>query len=262
MSDEGLRELRAEVAELRGRLGARERAVAPRRRRRWAAAAVLAVVLAAVPLTLLANDRFADVPTSSDFHDNINALAGAGVTGGCAPGLYCPDQPVRRDQMAAFLNRGLGRASLNSVGSPLSVQASSGFVPIVRVSITVGGTANADPDARQFVKLDGRADFEHPNGTCPCTYAMYIREVGVAMGVPPASYRRFHHDLYEKSELVNSGVFAAAPGVHNYELMVAIDSPSALPVSNAVLTLSTYDFAGGDIAPGGPAPQYPLLGTP
>ncbi len=40
---------------------------------------------------------------SSPFHDDIIAIATAGITGGCGGGDYCPTLPVRRDQMAAFL---------------------------------------------------------------------------------------------------------------------------------------------------------------
>ena len=47
--------------------------------------------------------EFADVAVSSIFHDDILAIATAGITGGCGSGNYCPTAPVRRDQMAAFL---------------------------------------------------------------------------------------------------------------------------------------------------------------
>ena len=36
---------------------------------------------------------------------DINRLAAAGITQGCAAQRYCPTQLVRRDQMAAFLHR-------------------------------------------------------------------------------------------------------------------------------------------------------------
>jgi len=38
----------------------------------------------------------------------INRVAEAGITGGCAAGRYCPDAPVTREQMAAFLHRAFG----------------------------------------------------------------------------------------------------------------------------------------------------------
>ena len=43
--------------------------------------------------------------------DNINALAANAITYGCLPteSAFCPDQPIRRDQMASFLGRLVGR---------------------------------------------------------------------------------------------------------------------------------------------------------
>ena len=46
---------------------------------------------------------FDDVPCPSGFADWIEAFAAAGITGGCGGDLYCPTNPVRRDQMAVFL---------------------------------------------------------------------------------------------------------------------------------------------------------------
>jgi hypothetical protein len=49
-----------------------------------------------------------DVPTTHLFFRFIEALAAAGVTAGCAPGSFCPDDPVTRGQMAVFLATALG----------------------------------------------------------------------------------------------------------------------------------------------------------
>jgi IPT/TIG domain/S-layer homology domain len=46
---------------------------------------------------------FPDVPCSSVFAPWIEALADAGITGGCGGGNYCPTNPVTRQQMAVFL---------------------------------------------------------------------------------------------------------------------------------------------------------------
>lgn len=46
---------------------------------------------------------FPDVPCSSNFAPWIEDLAARGITGGCGGGNYCPQNPVRRDQMAVFL---------------------------------------------------------------------------------------------------------------------------------------------------------------
>lgn len=48
---------------------------------------------------------FADVGTGTHAHD-IGAIAAAGITTGCGPGLYCPFDWVTREQMATFLVRG------------------------------------------------------------------------------------------------------------------------------------------------------------
>ncbi len=49
-----------------------------------------------------------DVPTSHPFFRFIEALAAAGVTGGCGPGAYCPNAAVTRGEMAVFLATALG----------------------------------------------------------------------------------------------------------------------------------------------------------
>jgi S-layer homology domain len=46
---------------------------------------------------------FPDVPCPSTFAAWIETLAAEGITGGCGGGNFCPDNPVRRDQMAVFL---------------------------------------------------------------------------------------------------------------------------------------------------------------
>jgi len=52
---------------------------------------------------------FADVPAVDPFFQAIEALAAAGVTAGCGDGTnYCPNDPVTRAQLAAFLAKALG----------------------------------------------------------------------------------------------------------------------------------------------------------
>jgi hypothetical protein len=75
------------------------------RRSRLPAVAILTLALAAFPLGTLAIHDFADVPNTNPFHNDISALAAAGVTFGCGGGNYCPSAFVTREQMAAFLNR-------------------------------------------------------------------------------------------------------------------------------------------------------------
>ena len=55
-----------------------------------------------------ATPTFGDVPASDPRYRFVEALARAGVTGGCANGLFCPDAPLTRGQMAVFLSVALG----------------------------------------------------------------------------------------------------------------------------------------------------------
>ena len=61
------------------------------------------------PLT----QRFNDVPASNPFYNSIDRLAALNITVGCSttPPLYCPTDPVLREQMSAFILRGLGEFS-------------------------------------------------------------------------------------------------------------------------------------------------------
>jgi hypothetical protein len=45
---------------------------------------------------------------SSVHEADINRLASAGITSGCGGSSFCPDAPVTREQMAAFLHRAFG----------------------------------------------------------------------------------------------------------------------------------------------------------
>jgi hypothetical protein len=78
-----------------------------------------------------ASDRFTDVPDSNPHHNDINTVARAGVTTGCAPNLFCPSDTVTRQQMGSLLARTL-RAQ----------------TPAFRIG--VGFTGPIDPDANQI----------------------------------------------------------------------------------------------------------------
>lgn len=55
-----------------------------------------------------ATASFTDVPTSHPFFNEVAQLSKSGITQGCGGGNFCPDSPVTRGQMAAFLSRALG----------------------------------------------------------------------------------------------------------------------------------------------------------
>ena len=53
--------------------------------------------------------RFLDVPPSNIFYAFIEQMAVRGITVGCGGGNYCPDSGITHAQMAAFIERAVGR---------------------------------------------------------------------------------------------------------------------------------------------------------
>jgi hypothetical protein len=79
----------------------------PKRKARLALIVVV-VALIAAPLTAVATHSFTDVPDTHTFHEDIAWMKASGVTRGCNPPantLYCPEDDVKRSQMAAFMRR-------------------------------------------------------------------------------------------------------------------------------------------------------------
>ncbi len=119
-ADPSVEALRAEVDDLSRQVARlRDAQLRPAQRRIWRPLRLALLVsligaLVIMPVLVLANHQFADVPDSNVFHDDIAAIADAGVTTGCGNGNYCPEDPVTREQMAAFLNR-LGALSPGKV---------------------------------------------------------------------------------------------------------------------------------------------------
>lgn len=96
---------------------------------------------------------FSDVPCSNPYAAWINEMAREGITGGCSPGVFCPDGTVTRAQMAVFLMvaRGFPPAACPP-SSFLDVPTSSTFCPwinqIAAKGITGGcGGGNFCPDS-------------------------------------------------------------------------------------------------------------------
>ena len=68
------------------------------------------------PACVPGSEMFNDVPASSPFCPFIEELSRRGITGGCAPGLFCPNDPVTRQQMAVFLVKGIFPEPFHIVG--------------------------------------------------------------------------------------------------------------------------------------------------
>lgn len=81
--------------------------------------------------TLLVRSLNDLVPATDDYFDdddgttheaNINIVAENGITMGCESGLYCPRDPVLRDQMASFLVRALDLEPIEPIPIPLRLE--------------------------------------------------------------------------------------------------------------------------------------------
>ncbi len=102
--------------------------------------------------------------SAGDFFDDINRLAAAGVTLGCAATLYCPHGAVTRAQMATFLTRGLGLTPIvppERIYPPAGNPSGTAFVPPEAAAV-----ATTNPD---IVIGDGTPG--------PCTSAAVVAAV-------------------------------------------------------------------------------------
>jgi hypothetical protein len=70
-------------------------------------ALLLGIALPTVTTSAVAQncDGFTDVLASSPFCPDVTWIASYGITKGCAPSQFCPNESVTRLQMAAFMHR-------------------------------------------------------------------------------------------------------------------------------------------------------------
>lgn len=137
--DPVIRALEARIAELEAERRPARRG-ASRLLRRVAVGLVALALL--VPGVVLASHQFTDVPTSHTFHNDIDWLADAGVTGGCGSGRFCPNAAVTRGQMAAFMHRLSNEFELvqtNVDPSSATVFSSNATCPSGKRAIAGGG---------------------------------------------------------------------------------------------------------------------------
>lgn len=62
-------------------------------------------IQAGAPFSYLPTPYFTDAPAGALFFEYIQKLRELGITAGCTPTLYCPNDPTTRGQMAVFLIR-------------------------------------------------------------------------------------------------------------------------------------------------------------
>src|SRR5690606_3039364 len=81
------------------------------------------------------------------FEYDIESLAAAGIARGCAPSRFCPDVPVTRGQMAAFLHRGLAGTVSTDGPSPQFTDVGGTFAADIDWLGRTGITRGCNPPA-------------------------------------------------------------------------------------------------------------------
>jgi hypothetical protein len=131
------------------------------RRRVTTIVATLAVIIA-VPVAVIAAHSFDDVPDSNQFHESIAWMQENGITIGCNPPantLYCPEDNVSRQQMAAFMRR-LAQTDGSAgagVTDPADTVTVSGTTYVELLTLEANATAEAN------VTLNGHVTLSKPD---------------------------------------------------------------------------------------------------
>jgi hypothetical protein len=110
--------------------------------------------------TAVANHIYNDVPTNSVFHDEIAEIGDQGCADGFPGGLFKPEDPVKRQQMARFLSRCGGRVSYDDDTANLMGPSGTEFT-LTDVEFT------AHADGYVVVTATGTASTGQ-EGLCPC----------------------------------------------------------------------------------------------
>jgi hypothetical protein len=147
----------------------------------WTRVHVVAIlVLLAFPITAAgsssaANTDFHDVSASSRFAQEIGWLAETGITMGCGDGTrYCPNDPVTRAQMAAFLARFLELPPSNITASFTDVPANHPFAGEIG-RITEAGITTGCGDGTRYCPND------------PVTRAQMAAFLARSLELPPSN---------------------------------------------------------------------------
>ena len=92
-----------------------------------------------IPYNYPSAPYFTDVPASYPFFSVIQKMAQAGVTHGCAAGLYCPDQTLPRGQMAVFVVTGLLNQLLGTSTPAVMAATPNSAAPGQVLTVTLSG---------------------------------------------------------------------------------------------------------------------------
>jgi len=192
---------------------------------------ILAIALA-VPTIAYASHQFSDVPTSNPFHANIGNLVNSGITAGCGSGRYCPRSAVTREQMAAFLNRGLGRVAWNA--DEITFAESVDFYAAY-AGLQTGGAGGGTG----FIRIDGSVTaYTEVAGLCPCTVYAYLFDdtSGELLWANATTISDESASGFRAASTSLGSVVAQPSGAsNNYGLAVEIETTGVVPTDDTAL---------------------------
>ena len=232
----------------------------PRLAKRLTRVGLVALMLA-MPVMVSAGHQFTDVPSSHTFHTAISRLFGARLTTGCSATRFCPNANVTRGQMAAFLNRGLGRA----VGDSGATGFDGGWdvlIPgggIAGVNLLHGGGTGGSGHVLVMGSLSAHTD---EAGVCPCELAVWLVNVNTGeespamfevIGSEPSPLHDGEPAWYETSMSISHLFTVPSGATHSYVLAASVVptlSPSPGNDAGVTWTLSAvyvpFDGGGGN----------------
>ncbi|MCC6343819.1 MAG: PQQ-dependent sugar dehydrogenase [Bryobacterales bacterium] len=169
-----------------------------------------------VQKALSAEPVFTDVPLSHLFFDSITLLKLDGISAGCGGTQYCPEAPMTRSEMAAFLIRALYGETFTFPGTPYFSDVGTGhpyfrYIQKLReIGVTNGCTTTAYcPDdtvtrgqmaafivrarlgvtyAETFPFLTAPLFDDVVTGNVFFNYIQKLKELGITSGCTPAAY--------------------------------------------------------------------------
>ena len=213
-----------------------------------------------IPVAVFAIDDFTDVPNSNQFHNAIGWMKDNDITIGCNPPantLYCPDDNVTREQMAAFMLRlsentvptayadgdaGLGGTSVAASGrvevNSIAIDVPQDGVLVASGHVFVNNQSGATRQYALNLLLDG-VDALPQNWAAVTSFETATEQdrgnFGYTVSIPVAA------GAHTVTQVV--GPYAGtASFFYNQEALTLVYYPS----SNGSLSLSSVDSSDGD----------------
>ena len=205
---------------------------------RWLIVLAVAVIALAAPAS--AAERFDDVAATNTHREAIDELVESGITMGCEPGRYCPQELVRRDQMASFLTRTGSRTVFHVGVDPLSSGDGVPASVTIRAAGAPGGQAMASIQGSVSVYASGNLS------ACPCEVEAFIyRDSDDKQG--PSSWAQLPDVVSGSGRAATSLPVSWAieiPGgaTETYRLAVFIDGDLAEVEAEGSLTVTATPF--------------------